>query len=200
MKALFLSLVFAAGGICQPISVGLKFGIPLDRAGVANEQTSVNKERWMIGPTIEARLTAHISVGAEALYRRLGYRVTRNVGSTVFSENSKTDHWEVPIFLKYSFGKGPVRPFAFGGGAFEHASVNGTAGCSGDPLQCGELGPGTHPLSSRSWGGGYLAGAGVEFRFGRLRLAPEFRYTRWLRGYFAGAGSDQPAVLLGIRF
>jgi hypothetical protein len=26
---------------------------------------------------------------------------------------------------------------------------------------------------------GFIGGAGLEFPWGRLRLAPEFRYTRW---------------------
>ena len=69
--------------------------------------------------------------------------------------------------------------------------------CIGDPQLCGSTG--VHDLKSTSWGGGFLVGGGVEFKAGVLKIAPEFRYTRWLRGYFAGAGSDQPALYLGIR-
>lgn len=200
MKAILMSLLFAAAGVSQPISIGVKTGIPLDRAGTGADQTTVDRERWIIGPTIEARLTTRFIFGAEALYRRFGYRVTRNVGSTVFFENSRTDHWEFPVFLKYRFGGGPIRPFVLTGVAFEHASISGSAGCTGDPMLCGEMGVGTHELRSTDWGGGYLLGGGLEFRISRLTIAPEFRYTRWVKGYFAGAGTDQPAVLLGIRF
>ena len=126
MKTMLLSLLFAAAGVCQPISFGVKGGVPLDRVGAGAQQTIVDKERWIIGPTIEARLTMRFTFGAEALYRRLGYNSTRNVGSTLFFENSKTDHWGFPLFLKYSIGGGPVRPFVLGGGAFEHANVYGT--------------------------------------------------------------------------
>jgi single-stranded-DNA-specific exonuclease len=61
----------------------------------------------------------------------------------------------------------------------------------------------------------HLAGVGVALKLvqalctragkgrwlpGFVKIAPEFRYTRWVKGYFAGAGTDQPALLLAIRF
>jgi hypothetical protein len=198
MKPLFLlSLLPVIPAFCQPVSVGAEAGIPLDRTGSAIH-TSVDKERWIGGPTIEIRLPRHFGLGVDALYRRINENTSRNVGSTIFFSNATTNHWEFPIYLKYRFGEGPMYPFVLGGGAFEHASVSGTAGCAGDPLLCGSAGTGT--IAATSLGGGYLLGGGVEFRVGRLKVAPEFRYTRWVRGYFAGAGSDQPALLVGIRF
>jgi outer membrane protein with beta-barrel domain len=199
MRQALLMWLFIGPALAQPVSVGIKAGVPLDRAGQGDDaRTAVDKRRWTVGPSVEVRLPRGFSIGVDALYRRLGYSTERNVGSATFFEKSTTDHWEVPIYGKYRFGDGAVRPFVLGGGAFEHANVHGTAGCTGDAALCGSTG--THDLKSSSWGGGYLVGGGVEFRWGRWKIAPEFRYTRWLRGYFAGAGSDQPALLLGISF
>jgi hypothetical protein len=56
--------------------------------------------------------------------------------------------------------------------------------------------------------GGVFSG-GVEFGAGRLRLSPEFRYTRWSsryweifgsRGYFSGSNLNQAELLFGLRF
>jgi opacity protein-like surface antigen len=200
MRDIFLSLLLAVPALCQPISVGVKVGVPLDRAGQPDDtRTTVDKQRWIAGPTVEVSLPGRFSVGADALYRRLGHQTSRSAGSATFFENSRTNHWEFPIYAKYRFGTRRFQPFVLAGGAFEHASLQGTAGCTGDPMLCGSS-AGTHELRSSSWGGGYLAGAGVEFKAGFLKIAPEFRYTRWFRGYFAGAGSNQPAFLLGIRF
>jgi hypothetical protein len=201
MKLMLMSLFFAAQSFTQPISFGFKAGIPLDRAGGNDDtRTEINKQRWTVGPTVEVRISPHFSAGADALYRRLGYSSLRSAGSASFFENSSTAHWEVPVYLKYRRAEGTIRPFVLGGAAFEHATVSGTAGCTGDAMLCGEIGIGAHELKSSSWGGGYLVGGGIEFRVGRIVFAPEFRYTRWVRGYFSGAGSDQPAVLFGIRF
>ncbi len=197
MRHHLLLWLLAVPAFCQPISIGIKGGVPLDRAGQGDDtRTTVDKRRWTVGPSVEVHLPGRFSIGVEALYRRLGYSTVRNVGQASFFEKSTTDHWEVPIYAKYRFGDEPVRPFVLGGGAFEHAKVRGTAGCTGDPMLCGSTG--THELKSSSWGGGYVAGAGVEFRLGTWKIAPEIRYTRWVRGYFAGTGSDQPALLLGL--
>lgn len=190
-------LLFPPAVFAQRISFGVKGGVPLDRVGTEDSRTIADRERWIVGPTVEVALSPRLSLGADALYRRLGYTTTRNVGSATFFETATTRHWEVPLFLKYRFTEGKVRPFVSGGGAFEHASVRGSAGCRGDAMLCGGTPSGI--IRSDSWGGGYLVGGGVEFRFGVVTFAPEFRYTRWQRGYFAGSGSNQPAVLLGVR-
>jgi opacity protein-like surface antigen len=198
MRTIFVFLLFSTPSWTQLISAGIKAGVPLDRAGQEDNRTTVDNPRWIVGATAEVGIGAHFAIGVDALYRRLGYSQGRNVGSAAFFTDSKTSHWEFPIYAKYRFGREGIRPFLTGGGAFERAHTTGTAGCIGDPQLCGSTG--VHDLNSTSSGGGFLVGAGVEFKAGVLKIAPEFRYTRWLRGYFSGAGSDQPALYLGIRF
>jgi hypothetical protein len=200
MRCVVLFWLAAIPGLCEPISAGVKAGVPLDRAGQGDTNTEINKQRWTVGPTVEFALPAGLAIGVDALYRRLGYRTVRNVGSASFFEDSRTSHWEFPLYAKYRFGGRSMRPFVLAGGALEHASVSGSGGCTGDPMLCGSSGATVYELKSTSWGGGYLVGGGVEFTLGILKIAPEFRYTRWVRGYFSGAGADQPALLLGIRF
>ena len=36
---------------------------------------------------------------------------------------------------------------------------------------------------------GVVAGGGIEFRAGRLKVSPEFRYTRWNSRYWESPGS-----------
>ena len=56
---------------------------------------------------------------------------------------------------------------------------------------------------------GFVAAGGVELRASRLKIAPEFRYTRWnarywefygSRGFFTGSNLNQMDVLLGVSF
>ena len=56
---------------------------------------------------------------------------------------------------------------------------------------------------------GLVVAGGVEFQVGRVRIAPEVRYTRWDRdvinaagsqGYFVSSGLNQVQVLVGFSF
>lgn len=159
------------------------------------DRTTLEEQRWRVGPTVEVSLPARFAVGVDALYRHLQDRT-----ATIFAYTmNDTAVWEVPLYVKYRFSAGPIRPFATGGLALNHASESGSYGCSAPPL-CGS---GTS--ESSSWGRGYHMGGGVEFKIGVLKIAPEFRYTHWYTGYFSGGGAiasyrDQPVLLLGVRF
>lgn len=57
-----------------------------------------------------------------------------------------------------------------------------------------------------SFTAGFAIGAGLEFRTTHMRMAPEFRYTRWGWENFRDPGNlfrsrdNQAEVLLGITF
>lgn len=208
ISTLFVSLLKPLPG-AGPISFGIKGGVPLNQAfDVSDNRYSVDTQRWTIGPTIEFRFPAGFAAGADALYRRIGSSSARSVGAASFFSDSATSHWEVPVFLKYALRQVPFRPFVAGGINLEHADTSGRYGCSGDPQLCS--GPGisasTHSTGS---GWGLLAEAGVQLSFGRLTIAPEFRYNRWINGYFTKAFPDsgypfgiqnQAEILVGLRF
>ena len=90
----------------------------------------------------------------------------------------KANSWDFPLLAKYRFGK----PFLAAGAVLRYA---------------GALGKRFYP--------GFTAAAGIEWPAGRLRIVPEFRYTRWT-GNIAGTSGllrfkpDQAEVLLGAVF
>jgi len=66
---------------------------------------------------------------------------------------------------------------------------------------------GAAELGDRRYNGGLVAALGVERKFGFLRIAPEFRYTRWIRrnfkdtvadGRLFGTNQNQVQFLLGF--
>jgi hypothetical protein len=199
---------------CQSVSFGVKAGVPLGDALSAAEGTastqSIGTQRWTAGVTVELNLPASVSIGVDALYRRFSYSSFSNFVVTSFT-NSNTGHWEFPVYAKYRFGKGPVRPYVEAGFAFDRASTSGTTGCTGGEVPAGSLCgsvPASSTFSSSQWGAGVLVGGGVEIKVPFVKIAPEVRYTRWEKGVFsqvpealdASSQPNQAEVLLGIRF
>ncbi len=159
----------------QPVSIGVKAGVPFSEEFKASQA-------WTIGPTVEFRLPARFSLGVDALYRKADVDDRFN--------DLHVALWEVPVFVKYRFTDGRVRPFVAGGIALNHAKTTGYSGST----------PQGYEIRNSEWGLGFLVGGGVEFKAGRLTIAPELRYTRWQRGYLSGAGPDQAVLLVGLRF
>ena len=60
--------------------------------------------------------------------------------------------------------------------------------------------PETSFFKQNQVGGGLVTGGGVEYRVGRLKIAPEARYTHWYNGIYERQGKDQAELLIGIRF
>ena len=161
--------------------------------------------RWTAGPTIEFNLPARFSIGLDALYRRGSATYGRAVGSAYFTGDFDTAHWEFPLYLKYRFGKGPLRPFANAGAALDYARTATVSSCGGDVMLCTT--PGAGSSKSSRGGAGVTFGGGVELKAGPLKIAPELRFTRWQSGHFSPGsvasyfpGSrNQASILVGIR-
>jgi hypothetical protein len=75
---------------------------------------------------------------------------------TIFYSFSGTEasSWEFPVLAKYKFGSGRFKPFV-------------------------ETGPAFRTPAERSSVIGVAAGAGVEVRLRRLKIAPAIRYYHW---------------------
>jgi len=203
--SIFLVLLAASAG-CQPVSVGIKAGVPLNTLFEApDNRWTADTPRWTAGPTIELNLRARFSIGLDALYRRGSATYGRAVGSAYFTGDFETAHWEFPLYLKYRFGKGPVRPFVNAGVALDYARTTTVSSCGGDVMLCST--PGVGSSKSSHGGAGVTFGGGVELKAGRLKIAPELRFTLWQNGYFSqgslasySPGSrNQAAILAGIR-
>jgi hypothetical protein len=95
----------------------------------------------------------------------------------------RANAWDVAALSKYSGSHGTVRPYVAAGWVFRtFSSVTGTDHTFGtDPYARGAFVYTTSPVEGKfNVPSGPTAGAGFQFRTGRLRFGPEVRYTRWL--------------------
>ena len=177
------SFVFIGLAPAQPVSAGLKIGVPFTDAFQNQPYPTVStltasSNSYTLGPYVELRLPWHFSIEADALYR--GIQFTNLTGSASSGE------WDFPIMAKYKFLKGPIKPYIAGGLDFSHISdiknfvnANNTANF------------------------GVAIGAGVEVHALVVRISPEIRYTGDALKGFSGivnSNRNQLAFLVGIGF
>jgi hypothetical protein len=132
--------------------------------------------------------------------------------------------WEFPVQVKYRLPKGSlqsvfpgadVRPYISAGAAFDTLRISDTYSveyqyCSSPDqihVRCGYIGPGgtnanfAFGLQHKNVFGP-VAGVGLDVRWGRVHILPEFRYTRWTRLHFdadfENSARDQFEFLIGI--
>jgi hypothetical protein len=160
-----------------------------------------------VGPMIEIGLTHGFAVEFDAVYHRQGFFYTF-AHDTLYSTGRERDNsWEFPLLLKYKLRFSALKPFVEAGVAPRTISgrVAGTGQVSlNPPATTPPLGP-SFP-TSYSPSVGFVAGGGLQFNLGHLRLAPQVRYTRWatapvVGGFFVGSYSsnqNQLDALVGI--
>ncbi|MEO7142284.1 MAG: porin family protein [Bryobacteraceae bacterium] len=214
MKALLVAiLLLPAAAYCQPVGVGLKIGAPLsDAFNIANGSTSYTADthRYTLGPFVELRLPAHLSIEVDALYKNFEYRAFSSIGSTIFNSHTTASSWEFPVLLKYHILPGiPIlKPYVEAGPTFSRLSgVRQLFTCSGDLCGLNSSGSSNQPgdLNHNS-DYGLTFGAGLEVKLLLIRISPEIRYTRWGFANFASLGDvlksnqNQAAVLVGVSF
>jgi hypothetical protein len=189
MRILLWIATATLGGTCFAQSIGVIGG-----ARISGEVTAVEgnglvdaSKRYVVGPTVEVGLLHGFGIEIDAMYRREGYQDT----SAPFyplgtGEWERANTWEFPVLVRYSLGSFPARPFVEGGFASRVAfgSVNvvdwfGLHGVVG----------GQYDVNRPSVGG--VIGGGVQLAFGRLRVAPSLRYTRW-----NNTTIDQPSLVV----
>jgi hypothetical protein len=222
-QALFV-FVFTLPACGQGIHAGLKLGVPITQYfetgstgslhGSADYSTATR--RYMLGASGEWRLTNAFGFEVDALYHRMGYVAIVNFVNSAngnFSNSSidvKGNSWDFPIMAKYRFGRA-VRPYVAGGGVLRHVGpVRGrgeqtigtlvTRTSSINPLDT------TEPSELRKrFYTGLTAAGGIEIGEGRLRVLPEFRYTRWTANITGPGGllrfaPNQAEFMIGILF
>jgi hypothetical protein len=215
MQSYVLYFFTAALASAQMVSVGVKGGVPATQA-VADDYASptniIDTGRWTAGPTIEFRLLFGFWVEADALYR--GYRQQFSFagieyispGVTVLpalyvSSQSNNKIWDFPLLLKYRVGSRGFRPFVDGGYTFSHRTSNATfyQSCLSSVAVCQASTPvyfqGTTTGSFSDISGGPTGGAGVEYRYGKVKFAPEVRYT-----HFSNPTANLLTVMVGVTF
>jgi hypothetical protein len=96
----------------------------------------------------------------------------------------KGNSWEFPLLVKYRLDRG-LRPYFAGGGVIRYITAVRARGQTTvqdliddtnvtTPLDSGD----PFDLRKRLWPG-FVVAAGFELERGRIRVLPEFRYTRW---------------------
>jgi hypothetical protein len=125
---------------------------------------------FILGGLLDVQLTRGLAIEANVLHRPLKtvmiFTTFPASGPSVTTTNKfvSANTWEFPVMLKWSLPspmrRGRVRPFLEGGPAFR-TSQNDSA-----------------VLPSQF---GVTAGVGAAIHFGKFRVAPTIRYTRWER-------------------
>ena len=180
MKLALLLCAAAVGATAQPVSVGVKFGVPVTDAletFKGNQSAYVtNTHRYVVGPTVQFNLPFQFSIEVDALYRRLGYEYNQFAGAgSPTSTRTVANSWEFPVLGKFAIMPGPARPFIDAGANFRHImgvkQLRTTLSAVNVSVDAPEF--------NKDSDIGFVFGGGVEFKLGHVRITPEFRYTRW---------------------
>lgn len=205
--AAWFSAVFA-----QPVSIGVKGGVPITGAFETfrgNDSAYVTgTKRYLVGPAIQFNLPANFGFEVDALYKRLGYQYDAFAPAQTAYAKTVANSWEFPFLVKFNLLPSPVRPFVEAGGSVRHISgikqIRRVVSAAGSVVNA-ELN--TAAEFNKRADLGFVFGGGVECRLGRVRIAPEFRYTRWGSENFRDpirsllrTNRNQGDFLLGIMF
>ena len=181
MKLSLLLCAAAVTAAAQPLSVGIKAGVPITDALDAahgNQAAYVSHtHRYLIGPTVQLNLPFRFSIEVDALYKRLGYDYDQFAGpGSPTTTRTTANSWEFPVLGKYAIFGGPLRPFIDAGANFRHISgvdqVKST-------LSAVNVNVSSVPEFNKDTDVGFAFGGGLEVKLGIMRITPEFRYTRW---------------------
>jgi opacity protein-like surface antigen len=193
-------ILLLAGSAFAQIGLGVKGGAPLtDTFDVVRQPGQVfdldtNRPGYVIGPYFELRLPFRFAIEFNALTSENEVTVIPTTGTPT---EVKQRNWEFPVLGKYRFTSGVVRPFIAAGASFRKL---------GDIRRVGDFIVGDDVLADQS-DIGFVVGGGVEFKLWVLRIAPEFRFTRWGTESLAEGitdilktNKDQGQFLIGIGF
>ena len=117
------------------------------------------------------------------------------------SSQSNTKVWDFPLLLKYRIGSRRFRPFVDGGYTFSHRTTDATTfqSCVSSDSACQASTPvyvqGTFRGSFSGNSRGPTGGVGVEYRYGKIKIAPEVRYT-----HLSNPTANLVTVMVGLTF
>lgn len=204
----FLSVLAAGNCQAQPrIGFGIKGGIRASN-DLDSDWAESESKRYTVGPMIDFALPFRLGVEVDGLYRRTGFRTTfYGIGSVSFSRY-RANTWEFPMLLKYRLPRFIAQPYIEAGYAPRYISGSYTSVGASQDLSTGATSYGS---SRGDWKPavthGFVTGVGIEAGGRHVRVAPEFRYTRWNRdpidffgphGYSVHATQNQAEVMIGI--
>lgn len=204
MRNLLLFLLIPVAASSQVVTFGIKGGVPFGQPTADFGHLKIDSGHWTVGPVAEFHYRARLSFEVGALYS--GYDVLYDANSSILSPaplpnvridgRGETKAWDIPAVVKYRFRASGWTPFVLGGFNYRRESTDVHVSCTAaDGRACGSTIGFTERYSTSQDRVGPTFGAGIEWRYGRIRFAPEIRYTRLNR-----PGSSQYTVLLGVTF
>jgi hypothetical protein len=211
MRILFPFFLTALAAQAQVVSFGIVAGVPVTPAlsGFDNFNASIDTGRWTVGPSVELHLYRGFSFDTGMLFRgystKTAFLFEGDGTAIVYSTHTTARDFDFPLLLKYRFLSGPRRPFVEGGVVWTHESVDRIYAVSSSILPGATISQPPTTTTSDSPAPmtlfGVAAGVGAEFKYRKLRIAPEFRFTSYLDHF--GIGSVQRrelAILFGVSF
>ena len=167
----------------RAVSLGALVGTNLTGAYSTVASGCTNTRSPIAGASLEVHLPRALSVEVDAIHRPVSaYGEALYAGGLIGRFDNTFETWEFPVLAKYRF---PLRirglqPFAEAGPSFR------LVGSLTDSSEYG-----------------VFAGAGIEARLRRIRVAPVIRYTRWGPDRFTVTVSplrNQLDLLVGVSF
>jgi hypothetical protein len=201
--------------LAQDLHFGAKAGVPVTayfetgqvavRGGVLKYSSAT--PRYTLGPSVEWRPNPSVALEFDALYRRIRYVRTENTsvsGVTLASSYEvKGNSWDFPMMAKYR-RDARVAPYVAGGFVLRYIGLGGARGVETVQTMGTTI---TRPIESEDTAAMFVPGVTVAFGMevgpARLRLLPEFRYSRWRRVNISGPmrlEGNQIEFLLGFLF
>ncbi|MBI4478986.1 MAG: PorT family protein [Acidobacteria bacterium] len=218
LLCLFLVATLTTPALAQELHFGLKAGVPVTSYFETRTSYSSATRRYTVGLSAEWLFKNGIGLEFDGLYKRIGYvgrttfrRIPFDGVTTTTTFDVKGNSWDFPVLVKYRFrrfrrlyvtGGGVIRYIvsvrARGQTTVEDLIARTTVSLPFDSTDPFDLRKRVYP--------GVTVGGGYEFTRGRLRVLPEFRYTRWTANISAPnlgqvrLNPNQAEFLLGILF
>ena len=199
----------------MPVDLGFKVGIPVTDMFSAGNTTQFGNNipgsgfssavpRYEFGVSGEFHLPKNLRFEIDGLYKRGGFSSALPWANGGVAYRPTTfNSWEIPGLFKHNFSAGHFRPFVDFGASLRHISTISQTTYAAGLLNGVAMTDNSIALHNRNSFGG-VAGIGMTFKVGAVKLSPEARYTRWANEAFQTNGLrtnlDQGDVLLGITF
>jgi hypothetical protein len=187
----------------QLLTFGVQGGVPME-----TPRGRTDEMPFVIGPTVNIRAFAGVSLETGVLYHRIGRG--NDSFAFLYPENAVTlgfESWhgsalELPFLAKFRFlgERAGWRPFLLAGPTVRRTSI--TTNSARSIISSSPLTNGTPVLTTRTtqWNIDPSMGVGVDFRTGRFHIEPELRYSYWGAGKTGAVRKNQVNFLLGFRF
>jgi hypothetical protein len=207
MRSFTLLLLASLPAFSQPITAGLKAGVPLTDFfnTVQNVSTSI-PNRYIIGATAELRLPFGLGVEVDALYRHLNYTNRLSNTTTTSIDRTTANSWEFPLLAKYRFPTKIVRPYVDAGVAWDTLSgLTSTVTQTILPSTTTTTTTSKPAALTNNTSMGIVIGGGLDIHAILVHISPEIRYTRWVDKHFnvngvLNSNQNQAEFLVGITF